>query len=198
MPRIIQVMPNVTDPEMVKSKVKDNNLYDNDIQEDILNKKTEKTAEETSSENNSKINYTLIIIFACIVLILVLIIIWIVYKNNDNTQEENEIRRVLKPHPRNYIAQSPKMPPGFVFRPPKIQNLETVYEQPKQEEEKQEEEKQEEEKQEEKQEDLNDVNDILQITEKILNTDSSLNENDKEILREVASNEYDILNEESE
>jgi hypothetical protein len=120
-PKPIRVAPIVSDPVMRNSKgpaemlLNDELGVDSDIKDAVFSSTAKKTKEETDGAGNHdhttsqpETNTMVLIAFALIVIALVAIIVWMVMRNSGDKKEEEEVRRMIRPHPRN------GMPPNGV------------------------------------------------------------------------------------
>ncbi len=127
-PKTIRVAPIVSDPVMRNSKgpaemlLNDELGVDSDIKDTVFGNTAKKTKEETDSGHNGihsndhnsgtsqpETNTIVLVAFALIVIALVAIIVWMVMRNSGDKKEEEEVRRMILPHPRN------GMPPNQMY-----------------------------------------------------------------------------------
>jgi hypothetical protein len=117
--KFIQVKPDVTDPSMRNRRLPKNDtealLHEmgedtpdaDDVRNTILGGKN-KTKEEQNPTNETTetkgMSTLLIVVFALIVIALVALIVWMVVRQNETKDDENEIRTLLHPHPRNMMT----------------------------------------------------------------------------------------------
>lgn len=107
-PKTIRVSPVVSDPLMKNSKGPAEMLLNNEmgsdseVEDTVFGDGQKKTKEEAEvSKSTPETNTMLIIAFALIVIALVAIIVWMVMRSSNDKKEEEEIKRLIKPHPRN-------------------------------------------------------------------------------------------------
>lgn len=118
--RMMRVAPNVTDPTMQSNKSQADAMLaemgenPDSVDEVVFNRK-KPTKEELDHQANaapapSTDNTMLIIIFALIVIALVAIIVWMIMKQGTDKKEEEEIKRMIQPHPRNGMPPMNRYP----------------------------------------------------------------------------------------
>ena len=112
----IRVAPNVTDPTMRNNRGPAELMLDSEMgvdrtsdHADVFDKspKTKEELEAAAQEEPAPTSTVLIIVFALIVVALVSLIVWMLMKQSNDTKDEEEMRRVIQPHPRN------NMPPNY-------------------------------------------------------------------------------------
>lgn len=112
-PKQILVSPVVSDPSMRNSKGPAEMLLNNElgadaeVQDVVFGSNRKQTKEESEHISApTETNTMVIIAFSLVVIALVAIIVWMVMRNSNDKKEEEEIRRQIRPHPRN------NMPPN--------------------------------------------------------------------------------------
>lgn len=109
-PKVMRVMPNVTDPAMKSNKTTGEHLLSEmgeSEMEDVVFNNSRKTKEEQLAAANpsgapTTDNTILIVIFALIVIALIAIIVWMIVKQGGDKKEEEDIKRRLRqPNPRS-------------------------------------------------------------------------------------------------
>jgi len=127
-PRIVRVAPNVSDPLMKNPRGPAEVMLNDELGQDVnmndvvfdkaqnQNKTKEETTQQSSQDSNnapSETNMMVVISFALIVIALIAIIVWMVMKNNNaNKEQEEDIKQLIQPHPRNGMPAGPHVGPN--------------------------------------------------------------------------------------
>jgi hypothetical protein len=114
-PKTMLVSPTLTDPSMRSEKndavlssaqiLKEMGEDYDDIHGTVFNPGYKKTKEEltVSKDDTGSTSTLLIIVFALIVIALVALVVWMVMKQNENADDNNELKARLHPHSRNHM-----------------------------------------------------------------------------------------------
>lgn len=116
-PKPVRVAPMLTDPAMRNSKGPAEMLLsseqgDESDDREVVFGGSAKTKEEQSASESTPSGETstmLIIVFALVVIALVAIIVWMLVKQNNDSKDAEEMKRIItpQPHPRNGLPPNP-------------------------------------------------------------------------------------------
>ena len=117
--KMMRVAPTVTDPSMQSNRSQADAILSemgettDDVENVVFNRKKptkEELDQQAQQPAASTDNTTLIIIFALTVIALVALIIWMIMKSGPDKKEEDEVRRMIQPHPRNGMPPMTRHP----------------------------------------------------------------------------------------